>query len=511
MTIAERFLDVAEAHPEQLAVSDEQRSWTFGELAERSRALAGDLQRRGLAPSDRVVVVMENRAAYLQCLLASWIAGLCVVPVNVKLHVREVAYAVSDAGAMLCLTSSRVLDGGLAQALEHPDRVLSVDSDEFAAASSGPVSAEVGVVVADEAPAWIFYTSGTTGRPKGATLSSGSLLAMCRAFVEDVDAVEVGDTQLILAPFSHGAGLHALPHLLRGGHQRVVSGSFSPETVFAEMSRLPRVSMFLAPTMLHRMVEWAEGRDVEAAVANVATICYGGAPMYVQHLEAAVRVFPGHLYQIYGQGECPMTISGLRQADHHPGSARLRTAGQARSGVTVRVVDTSGRTLPTGEVGRILVSSDCLMDGYWDKPVETSETLVDGWLDTGDIGALDDEGYLTLSDRSKDVIISGGSNVYPREIEEVLVTHPSVDECSVISVPDEDWGELALAFVVAAPGRVPDPAALEQHCLDNLARFKRPRYYQVVDTLPKNSAGKVVKAELRARVTDGSVAAGGAR
>ncbi len=239
-----------------------------------------------------------------------------------------------------------------------------------------------------------------------------------------------------------------------------------------------------------------------ADTSGLKTIVYGGAPMYLADLKRAIELFGPKFFQVYGQGESPMTITGLTKAMHadaaHPDyEARLSSTGVARTGVAFRIVDPDGHDLPPGEIGEVITRSDCVMQGYWNNPEANAKSLRDGWLWTGDLGSVDDAGFLTLKDRSKDLIISGGTNIYPREIEEVLLTHPDVLECAVIGRPHAEWGEEVIAFVVAREGGKATAEALDALCLDNIARFKRPKAYRFVEALPKNNYGKVLKTELR--------------
>jgi len=347
--------------------------------------------------------------------------------------------------------------------------------------------------------AWIFYTSGTTGRPKGAMLTHRNLTFMSLAYAADIEHVEPGDAMLHAAPLSHGSGLYALPHLLAGGHQIVLPG-FEPQPVLAAFEDLHRVTMFAAPTMVTRLVQAA---GAQPRTDGLRTLIYGGSPMYVSDLRRALEVFGPRLWQLFGQGESPMTITGLSKGDHEGDGgpdhlARLASCGVARTAVAVRVVDDLGRDVPLDQPGEVVTRSDCVMAGYWRNPAATASALRDGWLWTGDVGSLDERGYLTLRDRSKDMIISGGSNIYPREIEEVLLCHPALLECSVVGRPHADWGEEVVAFVVVRPGCTVDDRALDALCLERIARFKRPRSYVRVGALPKNHYGKVLKTELRA-------------
>jgi acyl-CoA synthetase (AMP-forming)/AMP-acid ligase II len=322
---------------------------------------------------------------------------------------------------------------------------------------------------------------------------------MSQCYYADIDPVDERDTHLLAAPVSHGAGLYALPFVLKGAHQ-IVLPHFDVGDIIEVIRRHSRVSLFAAPTMLTRL---AHAPEVPGAdLANLKTIYYGGGPMYVADLEKALGLFGPRLYQLYGQGESPMTITGLDQRIHaetgHPRwRERLGSCGVPRTGVLVRVVDDNDDELPAGEIGEVVTRSDCVMEGYWGNPAANAETLRGGWLHTGDLGSIDDDGFLTLRDRSKDMIISGGSNIYPREIEEVLLRHPSLVEASVVGRPHPDWGEEVVAFIVKRADTEVERAALDRLCLDHIARFKRPREYRFVDSLPKNNYGKVLKTELR--------------
>jgi acyl-CoA synthetase (AMP-forming)/AMP-acid ligase II len=348
-------------------------------------------------------------------------------------------------------------------------------------------------------PAWIFYTSGTTGRPKGATLTHRNLAFMTHAYFADIDTIAAGDAMLHPAALSHGAGLYSLPSIAQGGTQVICEQpSFDPGEVLDLIAAHRNVSLFGAPTMLKRLTLAAEAADADTA--NLRTFVYGGGPAYVEDLRGALAAFGPKLVQIFGQGETPMTITALGRDDHR--DEVLHTCGIARTLVDVRVVDEDDRELPTGELGEIVTRSDCVMRGYWANPQASAEALRDGWLRTGDLGSMDDSGYLTLKDRAKDLVISGGSNIYPREIEEVILRHAQVLEVSVIGRPHPDWGEEPVAFVVSRPGLTVDAAELDRLCLDAIARYKRPRAYYFVDSLPKNNYGKVLKTALRERVRD---------
>ncbi len=420
---------------------------------------------------------MKNAPEYLEALYGIWWAGLTAVPVNAKLHPREIAFIVADSEARLTI--------------EDPRQVA-----EIAAAEPAPL--------ADAAAsdlAWLFYTSGTTGRPKGAMLTCRNLAQMTFGYLADVDPVERDGRLLHAAPLSHGSGLYTFTHLVRGAAQVIPeSGVFDPAEVLVLLETHRDVSFFAAPTMVKRLTDAARSRG-EGGL-GLRTLIYGGGPMYLADLREALDTFGNRLAQIYGQGESPMTITALSKGHHADRSharyvERLASVGVPHSVVDVRVRDGEGRDLEPGEVGEICVRGDVVMSGYWRNPGASAAALRGGWLWTGDLGAFDADGFLTLKDRSKDLIVSGGSNIYPREVEEVLLAHPAVAEASVVGRPDRDWGEVVVAFVVAR-GAPPPAEELDRLCLDHIARFKRPKEYRFVERLPKNNNGKVVKAELRA-------------
>jgi long-chain acyl-CoA synthetase len=467
----------------------------YAALAERTAKLAGALRGIGLQPGDRVAIAAKNCPEYLETLYAIWHAGLVAVPANAKLHGAELGYILEHSGARLCFASAGV-DADIApHAPESLERLIVFGSPEYAKLLQSDA-----VNVADCAPdnlAWLFYTSGTTGRPKGAMLSHRNLVAMSEAYAAEVDPIKPGDAILHAAPMSHGSGLYIMAHVMNGGVNVIPeSGGFEPEEIFALLKTWPRASMFAAPTMVKRMVDCAADCPAE----NIRTIVWGGAPMYVEDALRALDRFGPRLAQIYGQGESPMTITRLTREDiaardHPRWRERLASAGRPFACMDVIVADDNDTPLPAGETGEILCRGAPVMRGYWKNEEASAQSLRGGFLHTGDVGAFDADGYLSLKDRSKDLIISGGTNIYPREVEEVLLRHGKVREVSVIGRPDREWGEVVVAYVVGEAS----PGELDALCLSAIARFKRPKDYVFIDALPKNNYGKVLKTELRDR------------
>jgi long-chain acyl-CoA synthetase len=507
MNLADLLQRQGSWHPDRPAIyNGEVLHASYGQWAARSAALAQRFQAAGLTAGDRVLLFMRNHPRYLEIMWAAWWAGLVVVPVNAKLHVREVAWIVDNAQAAWGFVSADVASEHIAGLARQTD----VDSTEMDALLTplDSASQEPPVERAPDDVAWLFYTSGTTGRPKGVMITQRNLFTMGQGYFVDVDAVGTDDVIVYGAPMSHGAGLYAVPHLMAGARHAVpASGGVDAAELFALGRALGPMSTFAAPTIVLRLVEYAE--QVGLSPAQVAqswkTIVYGGAPMYVADMQRALRVMGPRFVQIYGQGESPMTITALSRADlsdsghpRHP--QRLASVGVAQTPVQVRVADASGQALPVGQAGEILVKGDTVMAGYWRNPQATADAVREGWLFTGDVGSLDADGFLTLMDRSKDLIISGGSNIYPREVEEVLLEVPGVAEVAVVGMADAHWGEVVVAFVVAQVGAALKATQLDAHCLDQLARFKRPKRYEFVDQLPKNNYGKVQKTALRDRL-----------
>jgi len=286
---------------------------------------------------------------------------------------------------------------------------------------------------------------------------------------------------------------------MQGGcHIIPESRAFEPAEVFSLIEHWPGIAFFAAPTMVKRLLDYPGETDT----SNLKAIIYGGGPMYVEDCLAGLERFGPKLTQLYGQGESPMTITALNASQHaandHPRwMERLASVGTAQSAVEIRIADNSDKPLGAGTIGEILVRGETVMSGYWKNADATASTLRNGWLHTGDYGVLDEDGFLTLKDRAKDLIISGGTNIYPREVEEVLLRHPSVAEASVIGRANREWGEVVVAYVVGIDGDTIETAALDELCKSEIARFKRPRHYYQVDTLPKNNYGKILKTELR--------------
>ncbi|MEM1315391.1 MAG: AMP-binding protein [Pseudomonadota bacterium] len=506
MNIAEWLDRTARLTPERPALfTGDRLDADYGSFAAKAASVAGALRSRGIGKGDRVAIFMANRTEYLIACHGVWWAGAAGVLINAKLHPAEAAWIAGNAEAALALISD---DPGAGLAEQAPDLpLISVDGPAWEAMTSHAPMPRPEPMAGEEL-AWLFYTSGTTGRPKGVQLTHGCLVSASLHFGADLDQPSAEDCALYAAPISHGSGFLMFLHARAGARHCVPpSGGFDAGEILELAPKLGGVSMFAAPTMVKRLVEAV--RASGSAAEGLRKIVYGGGPMYVSDIVEAVEAMGPRFVQLYGQGEAPMCITAMSAAQVADRATegwreRLASVGRAQAGVEIKIGDDDGAELPRGETGEIMVRAPFVMAGYWENPEATAKALQDGWLRTGDVGRMDEDGFLWLTDRSKDMVITGGSNVYPREVEEVVLEHPDVREVSVVGRPHPEWGEELVAFVALAPGAAFEPGALDAHCLERIARFKRPKAWFEIEDLPKNAYGKVLKTDLRARLAQGA-------
>lgn len=503
MNIAHFLRHSAMCFPDLPAISWRGETIDYRSFDNRASAFAGWLQAVDAAPSGRVVLYLDNQPDLLTAMFGTFRAGSAVLPTNSRLTAEELAFLIEDGGAAVVVTDAAHADVARRAA---PDGVAVVTvGDELDAllAVTEPLDDDVDTEPGDTA--WIFYTSGTTGRPKGAMLPHDVLNFVTVSWLADLTPLNERDVTLHAAPLSHGAGFHAIAAVARAAHQVLLdSPSFDPATVLDVIREQEVTNTWLVPTQIVMLADAAERAGLTGAdLPSLQYVVYGGAPMTPAAMTRALDRFGSVFVQLFGQGETPMTATVLRREDHIP--ELLGSAGRARPGIEVRIVDEAGVPVDAGVAGELVVRGPSVMSGYWNRPEATAEVIRDGWLHTGDLGTMSGQGIIHLLDRAKDMIISGGSNVYAVEVEAALATHEAVGEIAVIGTPDDLWGELVVAIVVPAAGVEPDVATIEAHARQHLAGYKIPRRYIITDELPRNAYGKVVKRELRALVADGQL------
>jgi len=472
--------------------------------------LARALLALGGQPGDRVAMLIPNCSQGIEALLAPMKAGMAVVPMNIRLHPSEHEYMLNDSGAFALIYGEEFREH-LAQVRESLPSVKhficvgrgSHGDLAYDQILDGQPETPPDATIEPDDLAWLFYTSGTTGHPKGAMLTHRNLITMAEQFLLNINPARPDDVLLHAAPITHGSGCSIFHHIAVGAASAFpATRSFDPPKIFEAIQRYRATTLFLVPTMINVLL--ASPDRTRYDLSSLHTIFYGGAPMYVGQLQSAVSAFGPIFVQLFGQGEAPMACTSLPKEEHLAGDdpvklKRLASAGRETTAVRVRVVNDEDREVPAGQMGEIVVRGDLVMKGYWRKPEATADTLRGGWLHTGDIGYLDSDGYLYITDRKKDMIISGGSNIYPREIEEVICRHPAVFEVAVIGIPDEKWGETVKALVVPREGMRATEAEIIEHCKRHMASYKKPQSVEFLPALPKNAYGKVLKRELRDR------------
>jgi acyl-CoA synthetase (AMP-forming)/AMP-acid ligase II len=480
------------------------RSLTNAEVMDRVSRLAGGFRGLGVAKDDRVALLSLNSDKYFQVLLGVAWADAVVVPVNIRWSVKEIAYSLVDSGTKVLVIDDTFLPMLPALRDECPELgevVYAGESDTPAGTVSLDELATHAEPVADayrsgDALAGIFYTGGTTGFPKGVMLGHRSLLVSAFGSLAS-GAPSVGGQVLAAAPLFHLAALYQWLATSITGGTHIVVPAFEPVAVMSAVEKHQVKSMLLVPTMIQMMVDHPEFDKYD--LSCLEQLAYGASPISSALLERARVALPGTSFmQGYGMTETAPIISLLDGKDHDDPTVR-RGAGKAAPHSLVKIVDEEGNEAPRGTVGEIVVKGEHVMQGYWNKPEETAAALRDGWMHTGDGGYMDERGYIYIADRIKDMIISGGENVYSTEVEGAVASHPAVAQVAVIGVPDADWGERVHAVVSLVPGAELTVEGLRDHCRSQIAGYKCPRSLDVVTEFPISGAGKILKRELRAR------------
>jgi len=502
MNIAAFLRLSAQCFPHRPALTWRGTTLDYRAFDERTAAFAEWLHAIGAAPQQRVVLYLDNRPELMIAMFGAFRAGATVVPCNSRLTVDELSFLVEDCEARVLITDAAHAD--VARASAAPYTVVKVAGEDLDEVLSRPVVNPEPTEVHPDDTAWIFYTSGTTGRPKGAELSHAVLNFVTVSWLADLTPMDETDVTLHAAPLSHGAGFHAIAATARGAHQIIPDAvSFDPPAILQLIAEQGVTNTWLVPTQIVMLTDAATANGAAGvALPSLQYVVYGGAPITPVAMQRALDAFGNVFVQLYGQGETPMTATVMRRQDHTPDM--LGSAGRPRPGIEVRIVDPEGNTCAPDEPGELVVAGPSVMTGYWKRPDATAETIKHGWLHTGDLGRMTADGVVWLLDRAKDMIISGGSNVYAVEVEHALTQHPGVKEVAVIGIPDDLWGELVVAVVVPEDGA--DTSDLTTFARETLAGYKIPRRYITTQSLPRNAYGKVLKRELRRAVADGELA-----
>jgi acyl-CoA synthetase (AMP-forming)/AMP-acid ligase II len=512
MTVAEWIRRSAQRRPDALALVDGERRFTYRQFNERANRQANGLLAAGVQRGERVATLTNNHVEPVEAVAAAAKAGLVHVPVNFRSVPREIAYVVNHCGAAVLLVEKEYV-AKLKEAGELPTvrRVIVIEpgnpESEYERWLAQQDASEPPVDVTGADNFFICYTSGATGTPKGVlhqqhqSVAHAPVVTMGYEFTPD-------SRVLLVYPHNSIASINMfyVPAWLLGACVVLTDQrNFSAERWLRLVEQERITHSHLVPTMLFRVLEDPRVKDTDTS--SIVTIGYGSAPMPTERIERLHEVFGNVLIQGYGMTEVSSIAAYLDKQDHIEGMrgdrARLNSCGRAAFGTELRVVDDDDRDVQPGEVGEIVFRGPQVMTGYWNDPEKTAETMRNGWMHSGDMATLDERGYLTIVDRKKDLIISGGANISSREVEEIIYWHPAIREASVVGKPDEEWGEVPHAFVALHPGRIVTQEELVAFCRDRLSGYKCPRTFDILEELPKNALGKILKTELRSRFWDG--------
>jgi acyl-CoA synthetase (AMP-forming)/AMP-acid ligase II len=503
-TIADLVERSSRRFAQRVAVVDGGRMLTFAEVGDRSARLANALI--GLVPSagSRVAVLMSNRLEFVEADFAIARAGKVKAPINPRLTDDERSFILSNCGAEIVLTEQSEVER--VQSLRHElpglKHIVVVDQqDSYGNLLANASARSPSVAIDPDQPSMILHTSGTTGRPKGATTSQRSRLASTFNMLLDEFSADERDGMVHVAPMSHGSGSKILAYFIRGA-RNITLNRFDPGMFFSAVTQAGGTSTFVVPTMIRMLLDAPELKSTD--LSGIRNITYGGAPMPAALAEEALAAFGPVLTQVYGSCEAPHPVTVLSKNDHvDERHVHLSSAGRPAVGVQIRIVNGDGQDVPIGEPGEVWIRGENLMSGYWADAEATRQVFSDGWYRSGDIGQLSPSGFMSIVGREREMLISGGLNVYPAEVEAVLHRHDGISEAAVFGIPDQMWGEVVTAAIVTRSGCTPSEEDIVRHCKDSLAGYKLPRRIIFVDVLPKGSTGKVSKLELVEIVTSG--------
>ncbi len=511
MNTSEFLMISAAIVPDRTAMVFEGKRTTFEELQSRVNRLASALGALGVSAGDRIAVLQVNTDSVIETYFAAAKLDAVFVPLNFRARADEVAYMVNDSGPKALLVGGRYMDmvESISPQLESVEHIVAMDEPK-----DGWLSYSDMIENSEEADLWplsddddlsvLMFTAGTTGFPKGVMLSHNSFSSYILSNVSPADP-EVEESNILTVPLYHIAGMQAMMSAIYGGRSLIIQRQFEAREwmTLVETERADRA--MVVPTMLKMLMDHEDFHKHD--MSSLQVITYGAAPMPVEVIRRAIVEFPNAQFiNAFGQTETAATITMLPPEDHVLNGSpeeverklrRLASIGKPLADVEVRIVDENGEDVPGRETGEIVARGDRLMKGYWGQESATAETIRNGWLFTGDLGYMDEDGYIFLAGRARDFIKRGGEMISPEEVEQVLHSHPDIDEAAIIGVPDLDWGERVRALVVARPGREVDESDVIEFCRQRMASFKKPESVVVLSELPRNPLGKVLKRVLR--------------
>ena len=514
ITIRDILNKVVQRYADREVLVFQDSRFTAKQFVDRVYRLGNALLGLGLKKGDRVALLLNNSNFSAECFRGANSAGMPFVSLNARNAAAEHLYILNDSGATALIAGEEfieMMEKILPQALEIK-HVIVVSRGKYTGSrlsyedllAAAPTN-EPEVVIHSEDPYSIRYTSGTTGKPKGVLqLFRSDITQLYNSLMEGLE-IRQTDAVALTAPVTHASGSQILPHIAKGAKVVILPG-FEPEDLLKAIEKEKITTLYLVPTMIVMLLNHPDLSKYD--IGSIRTIRYGASPIAPNVLRRAIEVFGNVFIQGYGLTEASMPVTLLTKEDHildgsERSLKRLKSIGREVLVANVRIMDPQCNVVPDGQVGEIVVKSDQVMAEYWNNPEATKETLVDGWLHTGDMGYRDEEGYFYLVDRKKDMIISGGFNIYPREVEDVLYLHDAVLEAAVIGIPDEKWGETVKAVVVLKEGRTATAAEIIAHCRENMAGYKKPTSVDFIDALPKNANGKILKKDLKAPYWEG--------
>lgn len=511
MNLATFLSQAARRDPKGTALVMGETEWTWAEFERRSNAFAAALQQRfSLQKGDRVMVQSQNCLEMMVAMFAVWRAGGVWVPANFRQTPEEVVFLTQSSGARLMLCnasfpahaeSCRAACPALEHVITFGEADFGPSLDALCEEFTGQMPA-VAVVDRDD-PCWFFFTSGTTGRPKASVLTHGQMAFVVTNHLADLmPGLTREDASLVVAPLSHGAGVHQLTQVARGVKTVLLpSDKLDVPTVWQLIARWRVSTMFTVPTILKLLIEHES--TASADHSSLRYIIYAGAPMYRVDQQKALKTLGKVIVQYFGLGEVTGNITVLpaylHQAEDGP-NLRLGTCGYARTGIEVQIQDEAGREVPPGQTGEICCIGPAVFAGYYNNPEANEKAFRNGWFRTGDLGHMDEDGFFYITGRQSDMYISGGSNIYPREIEEKLLQHPDLSEVAVLGMPDPLWGEVGWAVCVPNPGSTISEEALSAWLAPKLSRYKLPKRFLIWQALPKSAYGKITKKMIRAEI-----------